>query len=144
MHPADTVSRNGKTCLISDTMWYDREFIACRITELGVLWVHGLLVMPPVGDIRYSQCTANPHRIGVVIITIRINLLPVLCDFRRRIEIQPWGCQLESYLITMSGHCISHIFMRYVSFIIAGEFICFRRSSIRSRRHCGGEEIVAW
>jgi len=49
---ADNVSPKRTTSLHSDSMWYDRECVKCHIVEIGLFWVHFLLLMPPVGDIR--------------------------------------------------------------------------------------------
>jgi hypothetical protein len=34
---ADNISAKGKTALYFDTMWYDREYIACHIGEICIL-----------------------------------------------------------------------------------------------------------
>jgi len=91
--PANHNSAKGKTGLHSDTMWYDREYVARHIGEIGVLWVRFLLLAPPIGYVRYPTCTANLHSIGVVIIEIWMNVSPVLWCFRRRIQIEPGSGQ---------------------------------------------------
>jgi len=48
LFPANNILPKGKTCLHSDTMWYYREYVPRHIQEIGVLWVHILLVAPPV------------------------------------------------------------------------------------------------
>jgi len=83
----------GKTGLHSDTMWYEREYVARHIGEIGVLWVRFLLLSPPVGYVRYPKCTANLHWVWVVILEIWIDLPPVRGCLRRRIQIEPWGGQ---------------------------------------------------
>jgi hypothetical protein len=49
--PRDHISPMGNTCLHSDTVRYDREYIAYRIGEIGVLCVRYVLLPGPVGDI---------------------------------------------------------------------------------------------
>jgi len=90
--PSDTVLLKGKTVLHSDTMWYDRKYVARHIGEIGILWVCFLLLVPPVGNIGQPECTANLNGVGVVVITIRINLPPVLWRYRSCIQIKPCGC----------------------------------------------------
>jgi len=87
--PANNISAKGKTGLHSDTMWYDREYVARHIGEIGVLWVRFLLLEPSIGHVRYPKCTANLHWVGVVIIDICINLSPGLWCIRLRIQIEP-------------------------------------------------------
>jgi len=74
-------------------MWYDREYVACHIGEIGVLCVRFFLLAPAIGYVRYPNCTTNLHWAGVVLIEIWINLSPVLWRFRRRIQIEPSGGQ---------------------------------------------------
>jgi len=91
--PADNVLSKGKTGLHSNTMWYDREYIPWHIGEIGVLPVCFILLMPPVGDIRWPKWTTNYHRVGVGINKIRIIWLPVLWSFRLWIQMVPSGSQ---------------------------------------------------
>jgi hypothetical protein len=58
-------------------MSYDGEYVARHIGKISVLGVRFLLLMPPVGHIQYSKCSANLHWIRVVVIEIWINLPPV-------------------------------------------------------------------
>jgi len=76
--PATNATHKGKTGLHSDTMWYDREYIACPSREIGVLCAHFVLLVLLVSDIWYQKSSANLHRVGVVIVKIQINLPPVL------------------------------------------------------------------
>jgi len=46
---ADRISPKGKTGLHSHNMWYDREYVSCRIREIALHWVSVLLLLPPVG-----------------------------------------------------------------------------------------------
>jgi len=89
--PADNIPPKGITGLHSNTMWYDREYVACHIGEISVIWVCILLLAPAVGYIRYPKCTANCHQIAVVIIEIWINMPPILCSIRRWIQIECGG-----------------------------------------------------
>ena len=50
--PADNLSAEGYTGRDSDTMWYDREYVAHHIGEIRVLWVHFPLLTSPVGYVR--------------------------------------------------------------------------------------------
>jgi len=72
-------------------MWYDRDYVACRIGEIGVLSVRFLMLARPIGYVRYPKCTANLHWVRVVIIEIWIDLSPVVWCFRRRMQIGPGG-----------------------------------------------------
>ena len=72
-------------------MWYDRKYVARHIGEIGGLWVRFLLPPPPVGYVRYLQCAATLHSVGVVINEIWINLPPVVCWFRWWFQIEPGG-----------------------------------------------------
>jgi len=45
---ADNLSPKQRTGLLSDTVWYDTEYITCHIREMGVCWVHLLLLKQPV------------------------------------------------------------------------------------------------
>jgi len=72
--PAAKISGKGNTGLHSDTMRYDREYVACDIGEIRVQWVCFLLLMPPVCYVQYSKWTSNLHLVGVVIIEIWIDL----------------------------------------------------------------------
>jgi hypothetical protein len=78
MPPAYIISAKGKTGLHSNTIWYDIEYIARQIGEIGVLWVRFLQLSPQIGYVRCPKCTANHHFVGVVIIDIWINFTPVL------------------------------------------------------------------
>jgi len=91
--PADNISAKGKSGFHSDTMKYDREYVARNIGEISVLWVRFLLLVPPIGYVRLPKCTANIHWVRVVIIEIWIDLSPVLCCVRRRIHIEPGSGQ---------------------------------------------------
>jgi len=75
--PANNISPMGKTNLHSNTMWYDSDCIVCHIREIGVQWVHFLMMSPPVGDIWYPKCTANLYGVGVIIIMSQITFAPV-------------------------------------------------------------------
>jgi len=44
--PDNNISAKGKTGLHSDNMWYDKEYVARHIGEIGVLWVCLLLLTP--------------------------------------------------------------------------------------------------
>jgi len=46
---AENISAKYNTGLHSDTMWYDTEYVAHHIWEIGVLCVRFLLLTPPVG-----------------------------------------------------------------------------------------------
>jgi len=107
--PADNILPKLQTGLHSDTMWYDREYVARHIGEISVLWVLFLLLPPPVRSVRYPKCTANLHCVAVVIIEIWINLPPVLWCIRRWTQIEPGGRQSACHAITSSGCCSSHI-----------------------------------
>jgi hypothetical protein len=72
-------------------MWYDREYIVRHIGEIGILWVHFLLLMPPVSYVWYPKLTANLYWVGVVLSEIWINFLQVLWWFRMQIQIKPGG-----------------------------------------------------
>jgi len=52
LSPANNISSKRKPGLHSDTMWYNREYVASHIGEIGVLWVRFLLLPPSVGYIR--------------------------------------------------------------------------------------------
>jgi len=112
LSPANHVSPKGKTGLHSDSMSYNRVYVVCHIGEIDVLWVHFILLAPPVSDIRWSKCTANLHWVGVVIIMIRINLPPVLWWLKRWIQIEPCGCPCGCCAIALSGCRSSHAFRR--------------------------------
>jgi len=90
---ADNISPKGKTELHSDAMWYVREYLTSHIGEISILWVGFLLLMPPIGGIRWAKCAANLHGVGVVIIKIGINLPPVLWCVKQWIQIEPCGGQ---------------------------------------------------
>jgi len=141
--PAEIISPKGKTGLHSDTMWYDRESIACYISEIGALWVCVILLPPAVRYIQYGRCTANQCGVGVVIIKIRIILRPVLGRMRQEIQIEPGRCEQVCCVITSSGHHRSHILPHSVFFIISGQIIWNKWRSTRARSRCGEEEIVA-
>jgi len=68
--PADIISAMGNTGLHSDTMRYDREYIAFHIGVINVRLVRFILLTPPVGYIQYPECAAKLHWVGVVIIEI--------------------------------------------------------------------------
>jgi len=93
MPPADNNQHTAKSSLHSTAMCCVREYIVCHIKEIGVLWVHFLLSAPPVPNIQYSKYTSNVHRICVVIITVWINLPPVLWWFRQWIQVVGSRCQ---------------------------------------------------
>jgi len=93
MLPIANILLKGKFGPQSDTMWYDWSYVACDIREIGVLWVHFLLLSPPVCYIQYPQCTANSHWVGVVMIKNPINLPADLWWFRQRIQNEPCGGQ---------------------------------------------------
>jgi len=93
MPPANNILAKGKTGLHSDILCYDREFVVPHIGQISILWVRVLLLGPPIGYVRYPQCTANLQWVGVVIIEIWINLSAVLWCFRRQIQINPGGGQ---------------------------------------------------
>jgi len=107
--PADNISPKGQTGLHSDTIWFDREYIACHIGVIGLLWFCFLLLAPPVGDIRYPKCPGILHWVVVVIIEISTNLPPVLWRFRRWIQIEPCGGQSVCCAIALSRCHVSHI-----------------------------------
>jgi len=90
---SEKIQPKSTTDLHSNTMWYDREYILCHIEEISVLWVRFLLWTLPVGYVRYPQCIANRHWVGVVITEIWITLHPVFWCSRRRIQIEPGRCQ---------------------------------------------------
>jgi len=108
--PADNVSPKGKMGLHSDTMWHDREYVACLIREISVLWVRWLFLKPPGGNIQYPQCTTDLHGVGVVIIKARINLPPVLRWFRWWIQIEPSSCEYARCTIASFGCHFNYIF----------------------------------
>jgi len=91
--PANNVLAKGKSGLHSDTMWYDKEYVACHIGQISVHSVRLLLVAPPVSYIQYPKCIATLHWGGVAIIVIWINLHPVLCCFRQWNQMEPGGSQ---------------------------------------------------
>jgi len=93
LSPTNDISPQGKTGLHSDKMWYDREYVACHIGEIGMIWVCFLLLTPRIGDIRYPKCTTNLHWVAVVIIKIGSNLPPVGWCVRRWIHVEPGGGQ---------------------------------------------------
>ena len=78
--PVDNISAKGNTDLHTVTIWYDRGYGMRHIGEISVLSVPILLMFPPVGYVRYPQCTANLHCIRVVIIEIWINLPSLFGD----------------------------------------------------------------
>jgi len=121
--PADDVSPTGNTGLHTDTMWYDGEYVACHMAEIGTLWVRFLLMPPPVGYVQYPKCTVNLHWVGVVIIDILFNVPTIVWCFRRWIQIGPGGGQLACCAIASSGCHFSHIGRSQVFFIIAGQII---------------------
>jgi len=90
--PAYHILRNGKPGLQYNTIWYDGEYVACHIGEIGIIWVCFLVLTPLVNDIRDRECTANHHRVGMVLIMIRINVSPVLWLIRQWIQIKSCGC----------------------------------------------------
>jgi len=90
---ANTIGAKGKTGLQSNTMQNVRWYVACHIGEIGVLWVHFLLLAPTLGYVQYPMCSATHHWLGVVIIEIWINLSPVLWCFRRWFQIELGGSQ---------------------------------------------------
>jgi len=74
-------------------MRYAGEYVARHIGEISVFLVRFFLLSPPISYVRYPKCTANLYWVRVVIIEIWIDLSPVLCCFRRRIQIEPGGSQ---------------------------------------------------
>jgi len=110
--PPNNISAKGKTGLQSETMWYDRDYVASHVGTIGVLLVRFLLLAPPISDVRYPKCTPNLHWVGVVIIAILINLSPVLRCFRQRIQIEPSGGQCVGCAIALSGGRLRHIVRR--------------------------------
>jgi hypothetical protein len=68
--PFNNVSPKGTSGLHSDTMWYDRKYVACHIGDVGLLWVCFVLRVPPVGNIGQPECTANLNGVRVVVIMI--------------------------------------------------------------------------
>jgi len=49
LRPTRYISAKGKTGLHFDSMWYDREYVACHIGEIGALRTRFLLLAPPDG-----------------------------------------------------------------------------------------------
>jgi hypothetical protein len=74
LSPADHFSPKVNAGIHLDSMWYDREYVACHVGVIGLLWVYFLLLTPPVGYIQIPYCTANSHVVEVVIIQIGNNL----------------------------------------------------------------------
>jgi len=72
--PADHVWYMGESVLPSSSRLYDREYVACPISEIGVLSAPLILLAPPVSDIGHPKCTTNLCVAKLVIIQIRINL----------------------------------------------------------------------
>jgi len=58
---ADNISAKTKTCLHSDTMWYDWEYVTRLIAEIGVRWLRFLLLTPLIGYVQYPICDARLH-----------------------------------------------------------------------------------
>jgi len=83
-------------------MWHAREYVTCHIREIGVLWVHFLLLSLPVCDIRYPNCPSNLLWVRVVIMKIRINNHTVLLWFRRWIQKEPCGGEYACCMIGFS------------------------------------------
>jgi len=52
LSPADSVSPIGIAGCCSDTMLYDRHYVACHIEVISALWVHFLFLTPPISDIQ--------------------------------------------------------------------------------------------
>lgn len=75
-----------------NTVWYDTRYLSCHMTEIGILWVCFLLLLPSVVDIQYLQYTANLNWVGVGIINIQIILPPALWEIRCWIKILPSSC----------------------------------------------------
>jgi len=98
-----SVPHKGQSCLLCNTMWYDINTVACHIWVISVPWVHFLWLAPPVSGIRNAKYSANLGGVGVVIIMIRINLVPVLPLFMWGISIEPCGSQEACCSITSSG-----------------------------------------
>jgi len=107
---AENISPKRKTGHRSTAKWYDREYVACHIWEIGLLWVCFHLLTLPVGDIQYAKCTANLHRVRVVIIMIRITFPRVLYEYRQRMQLEPCSREYACCAITLSGGRFSHIF----------------------------------
>jgi len=73
---ANDILAKGKAALHSDTMWYDREYVARHIGEIGVLAVGFLLLSPSIGYVWYPKSTPNHQWVGVVIIEIMDQCVP--------------------------------------------------------------------
>jgi hypothetical protein len=91
--PSNNISAKGQTHLYSDNMWYNGEYVASHIGEVGVLWVRFFLLGQQIGYDRNPQSTADLYLVRVVIIDIWINLSPFLWCFRQRFQIQLGGGQ---------------------------------------------------
>jgi len=76
LHPSDNLSPKGKTDLHSNIVWYDIKYVTGHIEEISVLWMCFSLLVPPVGIIWQPKGTVKPNQVGVVVITIWINLPP--------------------------------------------------------------------
>ena len=123
---AEYNSPRGKSVLHCHNMWYDREFLACHTRDVGRHWVRFRWELPLVGHIRYPKCTATLLSVGVEMIMIRINLLPVVWWFWQWIQKEPCGCQWACCTITLCGYRFSQRFMPYVFCIIARQIIRIR------------------
>ena len=109
---ANNMSTKRSTGLHSDTMWYDREYVARHIGGNGVHWVHFLLLVSSISYVWYPKCNANLHWVGVIIIEIWINLSPVLWCFSLRIQKEPGSGQSAGCAIAFSGCHLSYIVER--------------------------------
>jgi len=109
LSPTKDISLEGKSGFQPDTMWYDREYAACHIGDIGVLWVRFILLPPPAGYVWDATCTANLHWVGVVVIQIWINWPPVLWILRRWIQIEPGGRKFACCPITSPRCHFCHI-----------------------------------
>ena len=78
LSPANNVSAKRSTGLHSNSMWYNWEYDARHIREIGVLWEYFLGLQPPVGDIWQPKSSVILHGVGMVISNIWIYLPPVL------------------------------------------------------------------
>jgi len=76
--PADLISRKRPTSLHTDTMCYDGKSVACHIGEIRALEVRGLMLAPPVHDIRDLKCTEKLQWVGAVNIMVVMNMPPAL------------------------------------------------------------------
>jgi hypothetical protein len=110
--PADHISLNGKTGIHSETMWYDREYVTHHFGEIGLLWLWFLLLLPPVGYVRYQKYTAILYWVRVLTIEFWIPLPPVLWCFMQGIQIESGGSQYSCCPITLFRHCFSYIVRR--------------------------------